>query len=200
MNKDAITRYPINEAARKRWSPRAFRDQPVEPEKLISLFEAARWAASGGNVQPWRFIVGLRPDATWTRIFEALDQGNQEWNKNVPVLMVAVGARISPFDGKVSPVFQYDTGQAVSSLSIEAIHQGLHVHQMGGFSGEKIHAAFEIPDDYLAIAVIACGYMGDPENLSEKLKKREFLPRTRKPLEEFVFSGKFGEAMEMVKW
>lgn len=199
MNKEAITRYPINKAARERWSPRAFKDQPVEKEKLISLLEAARWAASGGNVQPWRFIVGIRPGETWNKIFNALDPSNQEWNEHVPVLIVAVGTKISPFDGKVSPVFQYDTGQAVSSLAIEAMHQGLHIHQMGGFSGEKIHSAFEIPDGYLTIAVIALGYIGDPVTLSEKLKKREMLPRERKPLEEIVFSGKFGNPSEIVK-
>jgi nitroreductase len=199
MNKNAITRHPINEAAMKRWSPRAFLDKPVEKEKLISLLEAARWAASGGNVQPWRFILGNRPDATWKCIFDALAPGNQEWNEHVPVLMVAVGAKISPFDGEISPVFQYDTGQAVSSLSIEAIHQGLYVHQMGGFSIEKIHADFEIPKDFLAIAVIAVGYIGDPESLPDKLKKRELLPRERKPLEEMVFSGKFGKAAEILR-
>jgi len=199
MNKEAITRYPINEAARKRWSPRAFLPKSVEKEKLISLLEAARWAASGGNVQPWRFILGIKPDETWTKIFDALDPGNQIWNKEVPVLIVSVGAKISPFDGKVSPVFQYDTGQAVASLALEAMHQGLHVHQMGGFSIEKISAAFDIPDDYLAITVIAIGYLGDPDLLPEKLKKRELLERTRKPLEEFVFSGKFGKAFEVAK-
>jgi nitroreductase len=193
MKKEAITRQPIHEAAKQRWSPRAFLDRPVETTKLISLLEAARWAASGGNVQPWRFIVGIRPDETWNRIFESLDPGNQEWNKTVPVLLVAVGAKISPFDGKVSPVFQYDTGQAVASLALEAMHQGLHVHQMGGFSGEKIHAAFEIPGDFLAITVISAGYLGNPESLSEKLKTREIQPRERKKLEALVFSGKFGQ-------
>lgn len=199
MNKEAITRHPINKAARIRWSPRAFLDTPVEKEKLISLLEAARWAASGGNVQPWRFIIGSRPDATWNKIFDALAPGNQEWNEKVPVLLVAVGAKISPFDGEISPVFQYDTGQAISSLALEAMHQGLHVHQMGGFSIEKIHTAFEIPDDFLAIAVIAVGYIGDPETLSAKLKERELQPRVRKPLEEIVFSDKFGKSAEIVK-
>jgi nitroreductase len=198
MNKEAITRHPISEAARKRWSPRAFKDQPVEKEKLIGLLEAARWAASGGNAQPWRFIIGINHDETWETIFHALDPGNQEWNKHVPVLMVAIGAKISPFDGNISPVFQYDAGQAVATLTLEAVHQGLHVHQMGGFSVEMVKEKFEIPDAFLAITVIAVGYIGDPETLSEKLKQRELQVRSRKNLEDIVFSGKFGNTSQLV--
>ena len=198
MEKEAKTNYPINEFARKRWSPRAFLDKPVEKEKLLSLFEAARWSASGGNEQPWRFIIGLRPDETWQKIFSALDAGNQLWNGLVPVLIITVGNKISSFDGTISPFFQYDVGQSVAHLSIEAMNKGLHVHQMGGYSMEKARELFEIPDGYQPLAAIAIGYMGDPETLPEKLKIREYQERKRKELSELVFSGKFGNTASII--
>jgi nitroreductase len=197
MQKEAITSVPINEFAAKRWSPRAFLDKRVEAEKLTALFEAARWAASGGNVQPWRFILGIKPDDTWKRIFEALNPGNQVWNEKMPVLIVALGERYSGQDHADSTVFQYDTGQAVANLCIEAIHQGLFAHQMGGFSIEKIHASFGVPENYMAITTIAVGYIGDPDTLPEKLKNRELQERVRKPLKETVFSGTFGTSSDL---
>ena len=192
MNKKAITSTPINEFARNRWSPRAFLDKPVEKEKLISMFEAARWSPSGGNEQPWRFIVGQNHDETWQKIFSTLNEGNQEWNEHVPVLILSIGNKISSWDGKISPVYKYDTGQAVAHLSIEAMNQGLHVHQMGGFSSDKAMEIFNIPETHEPLTVIAAGYIGDPGSLPEKLKQRELLERKRKELSEIVFSGKFG--------
>lgn len=198
MKKDAITSHPINYLAGARWSPRAFLDKPVEREKLVSLFEAARWSPSGGNEQPWRFILGLNRDETWEKIFSTLDSGNQEWNRHVPVLILAIGNRISSWDGDISPVYQYDTGQSVAHLSLEAMNQGLHVHQMGGFSPEKASEIFEIPQTFQPISVIAAGYIGDPESLPEKLRQREYQDRRRKELGELVFSGKFGETAPLV--
>ncbi|HNY03459.1 MAG TPA: nitroreductase family protein [Bacteroidales bacterium] len=192
--KDTITSVPINPLATKRWSPRAFLDRPVEPEKLQALFEAARWSASAGNEQPWRFIAGFRGDDNWQKIFSCLDESNQVWNKNVPVLIVALGHIISAWDGNESPYWQYDTGQAVAHLSLEAMHQGLHVHQMGGFSKEKIQQLFALPDTTRPLSVIAAGYLGDPDTLPEKLKARELLPRTRKELNEIIISGTFGNS------
>lgn len=199
MNKEAKTKYPISRLAQNRWSPRAFLDKPVETEKLVSMFEAARWSASGGNEQPWRFIVGLNRDETWQKIFDTLNEGNREWNRNVPVLIVALGNKISSWDGNISPVFQYDTGQAVAHLSLEAMNQGLYVHQMGGFSVEKACELLDIPDTHLPIAVISAGYIGDPDSLPEKLKQRELLERQRKTLSEIVFSGRFGEPAPFVQ-
>ena len=199
MEKQAITAYPINDFARKRWSPRAFLDKPVEPEKLLSLFEAARWSASGGNEQPWRFIIGIRPDETWQKIFSTLDDGNQLWNGHVPVLIISVGNKISSWDGNISPFFQYDVGQSVAHLSIEVMNQGLYIHQMGGYSMDKARELFEIPESYQPLAAIAIGYIGDPELLPEKLKIREFQERKRKELVEIVFSGKFGETSSVVE-
>ena len=198
MNKTAITSYPINDLAKNRWSPRAFLDKPAEPTKKISLFEAGRWAPSGGNAQPWRFIAGLDHDETWQRIFSTLNEGNQEWNHPVPVLILAVGNKISSWDGNISPVYQYDTGQSVALLTIEAMHKGLHVHQMGGFSGDMARELFDIPDNYEPLTVISIGYIGNPEALPEKLKQRELLKRKRKDLSEIVFSGKFGVTANLV--
>jgi nitroreductase len=192
MNKTAKTSAPINGLAQSRWSPRAFLDKPVEPEKLRSLFEAARWSASGGNEQPWRFIVGVNRDETWQKIFESLDEGNKIWNEKVPVLILAIGYTISSWDGNISGYYHYDTGQAVAHLSVEAMNQGLHVHQMGGFSAEKARELFSIPENCQPLTAIAAGYIGDPETLPEKLRQRELQERTRKELPEIVFSGKFG--------
>jgi nitroreductase len=198
MNKKAITSHPINHLAANRWSPRSFLDKPVENEKLISMFEAARWSPSGGNEQPWRFIIGQNHDETWQKIFSSLDNGNQEWNEHVPVLILAVGYKISSWDGNVSGYFQYDTGQAVAHLSIEAANLGLHVHQMGGFSSDKVMELFEIPDTCQPLTVISVGYLGDAEMLPEKLRQRELQERKRKDLSEILFSGKFGEPAQLI--
>lgn len=198
MKKEAVTSFPINDLARNRWSPRAFLDRQVEREKLISMFEAARWSASGGNEQPWRFIVGMNRDETWQKIFSTLDEGNKEWNKAVPVLILAIGNKISSWDGNVSGYFQYDTGQAVAQLTLEAMNQGLHVHQMGGFSAEKSMELFEIPDTFQPLTVIAAGYIGNPDTLAGKLRQRELQARTRKDLAEVVFNGKFGETAPII--
>ena len=192
MSKLATTSVPVNELARNRWSPRAFLNNQVEPEKLASMFEAARWSASGGNEQPWRFIVGRNPDETWQKIFSTLADGNQEWNSHVPVLILAIGYKISSWDGNISGYFQYDTGQAVAHLSIEAMNQGLHVHQMGGFSADKARELFEIPETFEPLTVVSAGYIGMASSLPEKLKQRELQERKRKELAEIVFSGKFG--------
>jgi nitroreductase len=199
MKKEAKTSFPINVLARNRWSPRSFLDKPVEREKLISMFEAARWSASGGNEQPWRFIIGRDRDESWQKIFSVLDTGNQEWVKDVPALILAIGNKISSWDGNISGYYQYDTGQAVAHLSLEAMNQGIHVHQMGGFSPEKAKELFEIPDTFHPLTVIAAGYIGDPESLPDKMKQRELQERKRKALSEFVFSGKFAVAADIIK-
>lgn len=193
MNKKATTSVPINELSSQRWSPRAFLDKPVESQKVISVFEAARWSASGGNEQPWRFIVGIRPDETWEKLFLCLDTGNQEWNTRVPVLILAVANTISSWSGKTSPFYQYDTGQAVAHLSLEAMNRGLYVHQMGGFSADKAREFFAIPDDFSPLTIISMGYIGNPDSLNEKLRTREIAERQRKELTSLVFSGSFGK-------
>jgi len=198
MNKEARTSVPINDFARIRWSPRAFYDAPVEKEKLFALFEAARWSASGGNEQPWRFMLGIRPDETWQKIFSVMDKGNQVWNAIVPVLVLTIGKNIYSSDGSPSSYFQYDVGQSAAHLSLEAMCQGLHVHQMAGFSKEKAIELFKIPLDFIPLTVIAIGYLGSPEILDPKLKAREEQERTRKELTDLIFTDVFGKPSDLL--
>lgn len=192
MKKDAITQYPINKFAKKRWSPRIFLDMPVGLEKLVSIFEAARWSASSMNEQPWRFIIGIKPDESWKMIFKTLVKGNQIWAHSAPVLTIVCGKKTYSHNNNPSAIFKYDVGQSVAHLSIEAMHQGIYVHQMGGFSAEKTTTLFKIPDDFQPLTAIAIGFIGDPESLSGTLKTRELATRSRKNLNEIVFREKFG--------
>ncbi|HTX87403.1 MAG TPA: nitroreductase family protein [Bacteroidales bacterium] len=192
-DKSAAARYPISEVIRKRWSPRAFDPRPVEKEKLQQVFEAARWAPSSANDQPWRFLVGLKGDETWSGIHEALDEGNRAWTRDVPVLILAIGRKMREKVNRLNSYYAYDTGQSVAYLSLEATRIGLHVHQMAGFDQDRASLRFGIPPEYEPLTVIAAGYLGDPSTLEEFQHKREIAPRVRKPLEELVFGSSFGK-------
>ena len=189
LKKTAITSAPIHSLIRERWSPRAFADRPVEAEKLRSLFEAARWAASSSNEQPWRFLVGRRGDETYQKIFNALVEFNQAWARSAPVLVLAVAKKTFTAKGTPNRYGLHDTGAAMANLALQATADGLHTHSMAGFDSDLMRASFAIPSDYELGAVTAIGYFGDPESLPEHLRKMEVSPRQRKPLEEFVFSA-----------
>jgi nitroreductase len=173
----------------QRWSPRAYSDKEVTAEELNRLFEAARWAASSSNEQPWRFLVGRRGDETYQKIFNALVEFNQSWAKSAPVLILSV-AKMT-FTGKETPNRHglHDTGAAMANLALQATADGLHTHSMAGFDNEQMRASFAIPSDYELGAVTAIGYFGDPESLPDHLRNMEVSPRQRKPLEEIVFSA-----------
>ena len=194
MKKSASNNHPINDLSRERWSPRAFSDQPVQTRFIASLLEAARWAPSAVNEQPWRFIIGLKGDATWDHLYSTLIGWNQQWADHAPILLLVIGKERYSSNEKHNDWFAYDCGQAMAHLTLEATNLGLYSHQMGGFSPEKAVRLFAIPEDYKPLAVIAIGYYGDPEKLPEEMKKRETDPRERKELKELVFSGKFGES------
>lgn len=197
ITKEANNRYPLNDFTRKRWSPRAFSQQPLAVEKLQSLFEAARWSASAMNEQPWRFILGIKPDESWNKILETLVEGNSIWAKEAPVLIIAIGKTNYSHDDSDNSVFSYDVGQSVANLAIEAMNQGLYIHQMAGFSAVKAKENFLIPDGFQPITVIAAGYLGNAESLPENLKKRELIKRERKDFSQFVFSSRFGQVADM---
>lgn len=199
MDKSAKTGFPIHRLLTQRWSPRAFNLEPVENDKLQRLFEAARWAPSASNEQPWSFIVGLSGDKTYQMIFEALVEFNQLWAKTAPVLVVAVGRRFSLKSAKKNNWFSYDVGQAVAHLTFQAMNEGLFVHQMGGFDAKKIAELFQIPKVHEALTVFSIGYMGDYNILHPNLQKLELAERQRKMPNEFVFTNKFGQNSSIFK-
>jgi nitroreductase len=183
----------------KRYSPRAFENRAIEPEKLARIFEAARWSASCNNEQPWRFIVGQKGEGdTFERILGVLTENNQRWTKNAPVLMIVCSASLFSANGKPNKWHLYDAGQAAVHLTIQALHEGIYVHQMAGFDPQKAIEAFSIPSDIIPASAIAMGYLGDIASLPEDLQKREHQPRSRKPLNEMVFSGAWGNTSNFI--
>ena len=190
----ATTRYPLNPLLRQRWSSRAFATTPVAPEVLGSLFEAARWAPSAGNGQPWSFVVAdqSRDPEGYARALATLNESNQVWVRHAPILAFAITRRIRA-DGKEHARAQYDLGLAVESLVVQATDLGLIVRQMAGFDAVAAREQFAIPTGHDPVAAIAIGYPGPPDNLSSELREREAAPRERKPLSSFVFGGQFGE-------
>jgi nitroreductase len=199
MEKPADVQHPIHDLLSRRWSPRAFADRPVAPDILKSLWEAARWAPSSANEQPWSFLVATKDDAQeFGRMLGCLVEGNQVWAKQAPVLMVSVAAKLDR-DKDPNAHAWYDVGQAVADLSVQATAQGLFVHQMAGILPDKIRELYQIPDTHEPVTGLALGYPGTPEQLSDKLRQRELAPRTRKPIGEFVFTGRWGQASQIVK-
>ena len=198
MQKPAPTDFPVHDLIRDRWSPRAFQNKPVEPAVLASLFEAARWAPSSNNEQPWAYLVASKGDAeNFAKTLSVLVEFNAAWAKDAPALVVAV-SRLNFQNGKPNHNAFYDTGAATALLSVEATARGLAIHQMAGFDRAKAKQVFEIPEDCEPIAAIAIGYPGDPESLNKKLRDREVAPRSRKPLTEFVMSGRWGHTSPIV--
>jgi len=195
MQKPAPTQHPVHELIRERWSPRAFSEEEVSPEILQSLFEAARWAPSSNNEQPWAFLVGTKGDGdTFARILATLVEPNQIWAKHAPVLAIAVSELAFAKNAQPNRNAFYDTGAAVSQLTLEATSRGLFVHQMAGFDRQKAAETFAIPNGWEPIAALAIGYAGDSQALPNALRERELAPRMRKPLHEFVVSGRWGQA------
>ena len=159
--KPAQTEFRIHDLIRRRWSPRAFADRPVEPEKLGSLLEAARWAASSNNEQPWRFILATRErPEDFARLLGCLKESNQAWARLAPVLMLSVARLTFADDDDPNRHAFYDVGQAVATMAIEATALGLVIHQMAGFFPDKARALFEIPDGFEPATAIAIGYQG----------------------------------------
>lgn len=194
MEKPAQTQFPIHDLLLRRWSPRAFDERPVESHRLWSLLEAARWAPSSNNEQPWRFIVATKQDheAEWGRLFDCLTEGNKIWVTRAPVLILSIASLNFEDDGKPNRHAFHDTGLAVENLVLQATALGLVAHQMAGFDVEKARADLRIPSGYEPVAVIAVGYPGDPAVLSERLRERELRPRSRRPIREWTFFGQWG--------
>ena len=196
MEKPADTVYPINELLAGRWSPRAFSDQPVELEKLYSLFEGARWSASSFNEQPWSFIVATKQDPDdFERLADCLVPGNKAWAKEAPVLILSVAKMHFDRNNKPNRHAYHDVGLAMQNLIVQATDSGLSVHQMAGFDIDKARETFEIPEGFEPVAMAAIGYGVDLEDLPDELRQGELDPRSRNGFAGFVFKGKWGEPL-----
>jgi nitroreductase len=187
------TEYDVHSLFLNRWSPRAFLNKEVPEDILLSVFEAARWAPSAGNSQPWKYIIA-RAAEDRERFLGFINPSNVEWCSHAPVIAV-VFANQQNANGNANRWGSFDAGTSWGYLALEAANQGLYAHAMGGFDKDKAKETLQAPDEYEAMAVIAIGYRGDKEQLSEKHQERE-KPSTRRPLEESLFEGKFGGNLE----
>ncbi|HEY5658876.1 MAG TPA: nitroreductase family protein [Myxococcota bacterium] len=195
----AVTDHPVHALVKARWSPYAFSSRPVSHEDLRSLFEAARWAPSSYNEQPWRYIVATRDEpGEFERLLSCLVETNQLWAKAAPVLALGVAQLRFARNGKPNKTAYHDLGLAAGNLLVEATARDLLVHQMGGILPERARELYAIPEGAEALTALAVGYRGAPEDLPDDLAARDRAPRTRRSLREFVFSGRWGRASSLV--
>jgi nitroreductase len=196
----AVTDHPVQQGIVRRWSPYVFADKPVAATDLRSLFEAARWAASSYNEQPWRYVVATREQADeFARLLSCLVEANQGWARHVPVLAIAVISLNFVRNGKPNKAAFHDLGAASASLTFEATARGLCVHQMIGIVPERARELFAIPEGCEAVTALAIGFPGDPQHAEQKYRERDAWPRTRKKLGEFVFCGAWGKPSPLVR-
>nr|VFK57291.1 MAG: Nitroreductase [Candidatus Kentron sp. TUN]VFK60187.1 MAG: Nitroreductase [Candidatus Kentron sp. TUN]VFK65428.1 MAG: Nitroreductase [Candidatus Kentron sp. TUN] len=193
MRKNAKVDYPVHDLIERRWSPRAFADRPVDRRILGSLFEAARWAASCHNEQPWRFMVATREEEkAHDRLSDCLMEANRVWAQHAPVLVLCVVKRTFTDSANPNRCFWHDLGAATTQLIFQAMSSGLHVHPMAGILSDKVRDVYGIPEDFEPVTILAMGYLGHPDSLPDSLKERETASRTRKPLTELVFADDWG--------
>lgn len=192
MEKPTNNEHPIHDLLRRRWSPRAFAPRPIPHESIRSLLEAARWAPSSFNAQPWHLLIATRDDErAFQRMVECLVEGNQVWARHAPLLMLTA-ARLAFDDGKPNRHALHDVGQAAAHLTFQAMALGLFVHQMAGIQADKIRETYAVPEGYEPVTAIAVGYPGDPDGLPDRLREREGAERVRRAPDEFAFSGAWG--------
>ena len=180
--------YPINPLILNRWSPRSMTGEELDNEEIMSLFEAARWAPSSYNNQPWRFIYAKRNTEHWDRLFNLLVEGNRAWAKNSALLVVVISRKNFEYNEKPARTHQFDAGSAWEKLALEAFSRGIVAHGMQGFDYDKARIDLEIPTDFEVMAMIAIGKKGPRENLSPELQEKEKLT-DRKPLKDIVMEG-----------
>lgn len=187
---ERTSQYPVESIIINRWSPRAMSAEAISEEQLMTIFEAARWAQSASNSQPWRFVYGMRGTAAWDRLFSLLVPFNQEWVKNGAVLMLVVSQNNFSHNGKPSVTHSFDTGAACQNLALQAYAMGLVAHGMGGFDYQAARKEFSIPDNFTVEAMFVVGRPASSDVLSKELQARE-VPSDRKPITDFAFNGEF---------
>ena len=186
--KDAHPDHAIEPLLVRRWSPYCFADQDVTTPDLLALLEAARWAPSSYNEQPWRYLLARRSNAAaFAKLLSCLVEGNQAWAKFAPVLLIGITIHTFARNGKPNKAAAHDLGLASSNLSLEATARGLVVHQMIGIEPERVRELYSLPAHSEALTAIAIGYGGTGGNLPDALAERDRTPRTRRPIDTFVF-------------
>lgn len=179
----------LNKLIEKRYSPVIFSSKKVETEKVEFLIEAARWAASSRNEQPARYIIGIKGDDYYDKIFQALISGNQVWATHAPVLMIAFVKETSSYNQTINRYARHDLGLALGNLIIQAMDMDMFVHPMGGFDADQIKKHFQFPEHFTPSTALAVGYRGNPDDFPEELQKREKRTRSRRKLDELIYSG-----------
>ena len=194
MHKEASPDHPIHELISTRWSPYAFSRRPVPREHLLSIFEAARWAASSFNEQPWRYIVANRDRKDdFEKVLSCLLEGNRAWAKEAPTLALGCTRITFSHNGKPNRVARHDLGLASATLTFEAMSRGIYVHQMAGILPGKAREVFAVPDEFEVVTALALGYRDDRGARARELRSRDENPRTRRPVDEFVFAAEWGK-------
>lgn len=182
--------YPIDRLFLDRWSPRAMSGEPVSEEELLTLFEAAHWAPSSGNSQPWRFLYARRDTEHWPLFFDLLNEGNRTWCHRAAALVVFISRETNDRTGRTLVTHSYDTGAAWMSFAFQGWLRGLVVHGMAGFDYARARTTLQVPDDMTVEAMAAVGRPGPKEDLPPQHLSRES-PSGRRPLEELVFEGPY---------
>jgi nitroreductase len=196
--KRAVTDYPILPILAERWSPYGFQDRPVSEADLRSLFEAARWAASSYNEQPWNYLIATSENsAEFGRLLSCLVEANQAWAKQAPVLVLGIVSLRFARNNQDNRAAVHDLGLAAGNLLAEATTRGLSVHQMIGILPDKARELYQIPEHFEAWTAMAIGYKADPTKLPDALRERDMAPRQRKPLNKFVFTCRWGNPMPL---
>ncbi|MBN2731097.1 MAG: nitroreductase family protein [Balneolaceae bacterium] len=191
-NKLAATNYDIHDLIKKRWSPRAFSEKPIEPGLLRQLFDAARWAPSSYNEQPWRFVVATKNhQEEYDRMTQVLNKNNKRWAPNAPVLMLTLKKDQFDKNNTINKHAAHDLGQAVSYMTFEAMRHNIYLHQMAGILPDVARELFHIPEHYTPMTMIAAGYLGNPDMLPDDLQKKEVSGRSRLEIDEIVFRGQW---------
>ncbi|MDR4511790.1 MAG: nitroreductase family protein [Nitrososphaeraceae archaeon] len=195
ISKKALTNFPIHEIIAKRWSARAFSTKPVEKSKLLSILEAARWAPSSRNEQPWGYIIFTDANRTEMDKARSVLLEINDYAKRAPILICAITKKTYTDTAVYNRLHFHDLGAANENMFLESFNQGLIMHEMGGFDREKARKVFEVPDDYEVGIMIAIGYQDSHEILPERFKEKADLPRERKPLSEIAFLEKIGNGI-----
>lgn len=192
ITKPAKTEHPINDLIAKRWSARAFSTSPVERSKLLSVLEAARWAPSSRNEQPWRYIVFTNDNPEKIKKAQSVLKDINNYAKRAPILICAITKKTYSDNGNYNRLHFHDLGAANENMFLEAFNQGLIMHEMGGFDAQKAREVFNIPEDFEVGIMIAIGYQDIHQVLPESLIQKAYLPRERKPLSEIAFLEELG--------